>query len=414
MASRIVALLLATPLLLLLLGEGHARVNQVQLPKVAVSHPLAREVTDHTDFRGRVEPGELAEVHARLGGEVTAIAFKPGDVVKKGDLLFAFDPRPAQAALQKAEAEYERSQAGVLRAQADLTRLQRAVEKGGATRDEVVIATAAVADAEAARKATRAGVELARLHLDSTKILAPIAAKVSRPSVKVGSVVTAATPLVTLTASDVVHVPFEMDEWTALRLLRGGKGKKPVEFTVQVGLLDEADLPHRGRIDFSDLQFNPTTGTAQLRVTVPNPNGLFLPGLTAQVRLVEGKPYKAQLVSSRAFQNDAQGYYVLVVNAAGVVERRHVKIGRSQGALVPVTEGLKAEDLVIVNVAGMANFGRGGDATAVVGTTVDPEKMAMPERPLSSLGKGDWGRKGELDFGSAKGMKSKAKTKERP
>ncbi len=380
MFARFLALLLASSLLFVVLGPGHARVNQAQLPKVMVSQPIAREVTDHTDFQGRVEPSEAVEVRTRVAGEVTEVAFKPGQVVKKGDLLFRLDPRTHKAHLDKAEAEAEQAQAKVRRAAAEFARVKRIAETGAAAKEEVESAAAARADAEAALKGARAEVELARLKLESTRVTAPIAGRAGRPSVVAGAFVTAADHLVSVASTDPVHVTFDLDEGTALGLIRGAKGKRAADVPVQVGLLDEAGLPHRGHADLTGLQFNPGTGTAQGRVVLPNPDGLFLPGMTARVRLVEGKPYKALLVAYRAVLSDAQGSYVLVVNPAGVLERRYVTFGRRQGALLPVKGGLKAEDLVVIDFSTTAGRGRAGDPVPAVGTAVETEKVPMPER----------------------------------
>jgi multidrug efflux system membrane fusion protein len=336
---------------------------------------------------------------------VVAIAFKPGDTVKKGALLLQLDPRPYKAALEKAEAEAERAEAGVKRATAHLTRVKRVAETAPGGKEEVEIATVAQADAEAALKAARAGVELARLNLESTKVTSPISGRAGRPAVVPGSLVTAASHLVAVEAMDPVHVAFDIDEATALHLLRGKPGKKAAEVTAQVGLIDEVGLPHRCLPDFTGLRFDPSTGTARARVILPNTDGVFLPGLSATVRLVEGKPYKALMVSTRAILSDTQGLYVLVVNPGGVIERRQVKAGRQSGSLVPVKEGLKEADQVVLDLVSPTARMRGGDPLPVIGMSVDPQKVPMPERATRSASSLD--RPG---FRPAEGMrKGKAK-----
>jgi multidrug efflux system membrane fusion protein len=408
MASRFYALLFASPLLLVALGASYAQVNQAQLPRVTVSHPLAREVTDHTDFVGRVEPGESIPISARGAGEVVEVAFKPGTLVKKGDALFRLDSRMAKIALQKVEAEAERAQAIVRRATADLARVRRLADSGAVGKEEVESAAATLADAEASLKGARAGVELARLLLEQTTILAPIAGKAGRTNIVPGSLVTTGTSLVTLTSTDTVHIAFDIDQHTALRLLRLGKLKKGSEgLSAQVGLPDEGERRYQGVPDFSDLRFDSTTGTAHTRVTLPNADGLFLPGMSANVRLIEGKPYKALLVTSRAIQSDAKGYYVLVVNDVGVLVRRDVKFGRTQGgSLLPVTEGLKVEDQVVVTALSSSIGGPfGSEDSPTAGMAVESRKVAMPERPSKRGGFGDEG----WSTPKSKGTKGKMK-----
>jgi RND family efflux transporter MFP subunit len=409
MATRLLALALAVPLFLLALNAGRANYYQPALPKVLVSHPIPREVTDHTVYSGHVEPGESAAVSARAGGEVVSVHFKPGAAVKKGAVLFQLDDRRARAALAKADAEEERAAASVRRAAAELARQKHLAETGQVTKESLEAAAAGHAEAEAVRKSARASVELARLDLESTRVTAPIAGRVGRPAVAAGAVVQPGSRLAVVTSTDQVSVVFDIDEATALRLAQDGKGKRVTEIPAEVELLTVAGHPHKGTADLSHLEFNRGNGAAQVRVTLPNPDGLFLPGLSARVRLIEGKPYKAVMVTPYALQSDAQGHYVLVVGPGNVLERRYVKVGRQQGGLLPVRDGLKATDQVVVDSASPAARRRVDDAAPGVGTAVDPQKVEMPHRaPREAY---PWAERGfsPLERGSKGKMKGKVR-----
>jgi len=372
MTSRFCCLLLVSALLLLVDGS---RAQVADPPEVNVSQPLSRQVTDYEDFTGRVEPSESVELRARISGAVEKVAFRAGAAVKKGDLLFEIDSRTCQAELNKARAELERTEAQIKKAVADVEGAKKLLDSRVISQAEYARTITARDDAEASRRVARAALDLAQLKLDSTKVAAPINGTIGKPLVAVGGTVTAnTTALATIISTDPVRVAFDIDERTALRLSRvvsegKVKVKKDATYPVLVGLADEEGWPHRSKIDFADLRFGPQ-GTARREAVFANPDAIFLPGMFARVRLLEGEPYKALLVSIRAVGRESGESYLYVVTPKNVVERRAVKLGRQHGSLVAVKEGLTAADWVIVEHYRMIDRG----------TAVTPKKVPCRSR----------------------------------
>src|SRR5262249_38712806 len=155
------------------------------------------------------------------------------------------------------------------------------------------------------------------------------------------------TTLATLFSVDPLYVAFDLDERTLLRLrLKGGKEG---ELPVLMGLANEDSFPRRGKVDSVGVQVDPNTGTLRCRAVLPNPDGHFLPGMVVRVRLVTSAPHNALLVTEQAILTDQGQKFVYVVTDKNAVERRAVKLGSAQdGGLRVVTEGLKADEWVVV------------------------------------------------------------------
>lgn len=248
-------------------------------------------VVDRQDFAGRIEAAARVEVRARVTGHLLKILFQDGEAVKRGDVLFEIDPRLYQAELERAQAEAQRTEARLRRLSAELDRVKGLRKQGAASQDELDRVARERDEAAAAIQVARAGLEIARLHLSFTRVEAPMNGRVGRRLLDPGNLVRAdETALVTITAADPAYVVFEVDERTALRLRRGQAG---APLMVAVGLADEEGFPHAGKVDFTDTQVNPKTGTLTLRAVLPNKDRLLVPGQFARVRVSlprTGKP----------------------------------------------------------------------------------------------------------------------------
>jgi RND family efflux transporter MFP subunit len=369
------ALGLGLSCVLLTLGGGTiGQARSAGGAKVAVAHPVVRQVSDYEEFTGRIEPAESVEVRARVTGYVWRVVYKPGATVKQGDLLFEIDPRVQQAELKKAEAEVKAADARLMRVTADLDRAKVLMRgRGAISREEFNAIVAKQEETKAAADGARACLTLAQLNLSFTRINAPITGRISRPSQTVGNLVRGdRTPLATLVSVDPVHVAFEMAESTFLGLSRQARQGKAKAAPVQMRLADEEGYPHRGKLDYVDIRVKAATGTVRCQAVFANPDGLLLPGMFARVRVATSAPHKALLIAEQALLpfNSKRGESpaVLVVNAKGVVERRPVKLGARQGTLRVITKGLDTADQVVVE----------GLKDLRPGATVKPQKVAMP------------------------------------
>lgn len=321
------------------------------VPEVPIVRAVVRVVTDREDFTGRTEASIRVELRARVTGYLVKAAFQEGTEIKQGDLLFEIDPRPYQAELDKVEADGKLAKARLRladdaqkRAAAQLAQKIIGQEEFDRAAAERLLAAAQVQAAKARRA-------IAQLNLDFTRVRAPVGGRVGQRLVDPGNLVKAdETILATLVSRDPMYVYFDVDERSALRLLRSVREDKAKagNFPATIGLADEEGYSHRGVVDLTDNQVNPDTGTLRMRAVLPNKDRRLLPGLIARVRLTIGAPYKAVLVPEQAVMVEGEQRYVLVVNDKETIERRAVVLGPGRDGRRMVTRGLKADERVIV------------------------------------------------------------------
>jgi RND family efflux transporter MFP subunit len=257
----------------------------VDPPEVPVTRPAPREVTDHAVFTGRTAASRSVEVRPRVSGYLTKVAFKDGDEVKQGDLLFEIDPRPYQAELEKAQAGVAVAQARLQQADADYQRRKALSGRGGVSQEELDRAAGERVVAEAGLRAARAALDAARLTLGFAKVHAPMSGRIGRRLLDPGNLVKAdETPLATLVATGPLYVYFDVDERTL------AKGRLKAGLPVAVGLAGEDGYPHEGRIDFLDSRVDAAKGTVRVRAVLANPAGRLRPGQSARVRVAASEP----------------------------------------------------------------------------------------------------------------------------
>jgi RND family efflux transporter MFP subunit len=349
------------------------------LPQVTVSQPVARDVTEWDEYTGRLEAVESVEVRARVSGYLQSVHFTDGAVVKKGALLFVIDPRPYQAELDRAKAALEQANARFERTQKDFARAQQLVRSRAISQEEVDTRSADQREAQEAVQAARAALEAARLNVEFTQVKAPISGRISRHLVTEGNLINGGTGdstlLTTIVSLDPIYGYFEVDERSYLKytnLWRNGtNGTRPAarngKIPVYLGLANEMGFPHQGHLDFIDNRLDPNTGTMTGRAIFPNSDLALIPGLFARTRLPGSSRYEALLISDEAIGSDQTQRFVLVVNDQHTVEYRKVELGPLIDGLRVIRDGLKPEDWVIVN----------GVQRVRPGATVDPQQQAV-------------------------------------
>jgi RND family efflux transporter MFP subunit len=319
------------------------------------------------------------EVRPRVTGYIESVNFTEGSLVRKGDLLFVIDPRPYRAELSKAEAELTRATARVELAESDVARSEKLRQIKAVSQEEFDTRVNAAREARANVAAAVAAVDAARLNLEFTRVVAPIAGRISKAAVTAGNLVTGgsnqSTLLTTVVSVDPIYVTFEGDEQVYLKYhelaRRGDKQVGPS--SVQMGLANEQGYPHVGSFVFIDNQIDPRTGTIRARASFDNKDGYFTPGLFARVKLLGQDSFKAVLVDDRAVGTDQSQKFVYVVAADNKVAYRTVKVGRLTDGLRIITEGLQPGEQVVVN----------GLQRIRPGAVVAPQKVAMDAREAS-------------------------------
>lgn len=325
-------------------------------PEVAVVTVAPREVGLVTELPGRLEASRVAQVRARAAGIVQKRLFREGSDVRAGQPLFRIDPAPYAAASASAQAALMRAQANLGQASALARRYQPLVEANAISKQEYADAVAAEKAAEAEVAAARAAVQTAQINLGYASVTAPISGRIGRALVTEGALVGQgeATPLAVIQQIHPMYVNFTQPAADVLRLrqaLAQGRLKRAAGVDgalVRVVLEDGSEHPQPGKLLFSDLSVDPTSGQITLRAEVPNANGSLLPGLYVRVRLEQAKAGNAVLLPQQAVTRTEQGDTVMVVDAGGKVSPRKVQVGTAQAGQWVVLDGLKAGEQVIV------------------------------------------------------------------
>jgi membrane fusion protein (multidrug efflux system) len=309
-----------------------------------------------TELPGRVEPLRTAQVRARVNGVVLKRQFVEGSTVKAGQALFLIDPASYQAAVDSAAAQLARAQASLAQATATVERYRPLAEARAISQQDFVNAQATQKAAEADVAAGRAGVQTARISLGYAQVTAPIAGRIGRALVTEGALVSAteATQLALIQQTSSVYVNFTQSSSELLQLRKALASNQLRRLggdavAVSVLLEDGTELPRQGKLLFSDLSVDATSGQITLRAEVPNPDGLLLPGQYVRVRLAQAELPGGFLVPQQAVTRTAQGDTVLVVGEGNKPGPRPVTIRQAQNAQWLVTGGLKAGDRVIVD-----------------------------------------------------------------
>jgi multidrug efflux system membrane fusion protein len=353
--------------MLLAAGGGCQRAPAPVLPppaEVTVSQPVAQPVTESLEFTGTTAALESVDIRARVTGFLEKVHFQPRAKVNPGDVLFTIDPRPFQNALDQAKAAESSLKAQLAKAQWDLDKEEDLIARGAASQDELTTAITTRDSLAAQVGEAQARVSNAQLNLDFCTVTAPIHGRISRTLLDPGNLVAADnTVLASIVNDEDIYAYFNASERDVLTLREQARqqlvaeGKAPqsqpdiavVKPPVFLGLMTEDDCKHPGYIDYTAPALDPSTGTIQVRARFPNADGQLLAGLFVRLRTPLGAPRPALLVAERALGSDQGQRYVLVANAKNVVEYRPVKIGGRHDRLRVITDGLRADDWVIVN-----------------------------------------------------------------
>jgi membrane fusion protein (multidrug efflux system) len=326
-------------------------------PEVGTVVVTPRSVGLVTELPGRLEASRVAQVRARAAGILQKILFREGSEVKAGQQLFLIDPAPYKAAHDSAKATLARAQANLIQATALAERYKPLLDANAISKQDYTNATVAQKLAEADVEAGKALVQTAKINLDQASVTSPISGRIGRALVTEGALVGQGevTPLAVVQQIDPMFVNFTQSASDVMRLrqaLASGKLQRaPGAEAVVVRLLldDDTVYPISGRLLFSDLSVDPSTGQITLRAEVPNPQGRLLPGLYVRVRLEQAQAHDAILLPQQAVARSNEGDSVKVVGKDGLVSTRAVKVGSAQGNQWLVLDGLKSGELVMVD-----------------------------------------------------------------
>lgn len=299
---------------------------------------------------GTVEAEQSVQVRAQVSGVLQSIAFKEGDKVKAGQLLFQIDPRTFQAQYNQAVAALARDRAQLENARAQQQRLEPLLKREFITQQEYDVAVTSAKSLEATVQSGQAMVEQARIQLDYSRIAAPISGRTGQLAVRAGNLVVASgggAPLVTINSTDPVLVGFSIPE-RLLEDIRRYQNDKDMRIEI---LPDRAGAPvTAGKLVFVDNTVTPQTGTVLLKTRVDNAKEAIWPGQFVNVRIVLTIEPEAVVVPEVAVQPGQQGSFVYLIDGDSKVRVQPVKISRQIGSEVVIAEGVASGDHVITEI----------------------------------------------------------------
>jgi membrane fusion protein (multidrug efflux system) len=295
-----------------------------------------------TELAGRTNPYKTSDVRPQVNGILKALLFTEGGNVTAGQPLYQIDPAPYQAA-------YDNARAALATAKAKASRY-------GALLKVNAVAPQDYDDAEAAYKQALATTQTAAINLGFTKITAPISGRIGRSSVTQGALVTSdqTTALATIQRLDPIYVDITQSSTELLNLklaMEGGHltDSSPADARVTLQLDNGVQYNLEGKLQFSEVTVDPTTGTVTLRAIFPNPAGILLPGMFVRATVIEGVQNNAILAPQQGVSRDEKGDPTAeVVDAKGIARLRVLKTSRTIGDQWLVTDGLKPGDRLIV------------------------------------------------------------------
>lgn len=332
-------------------GGAHA-----QMPPAEVSVIVAQRqsVEQTVELSARTAAYQISEVRPQVSGIVQKRLFVEGSYVHAGQPLYQIDPNTYQATLDNAKAALNRQIANLNALKVKEGRYKQLVGTNAISKQDYDDIAAQVALAQADVDASRATLDNAKISLDYAIVRAPIAGQTGRSSVTAGALVTAnqADPLVTIQQLDPIYVDISQSSADLLRLrkqlndgqLAGANDSARVKLTLE----DGSTYPIEGRLAFSGVSVDPSSGSVTLRAIFDNPSHLLLPGMYSTAKLSQGINKNAFLIPQQSVTRTPQGQAtVLTVNAKGVVEPKIIQTAGTQGDKWIVTDGLQEGDRIV-------------------------------------------------------------------
>jgi len=327
---------------------------QIPVVPVSVERVNPTETRVWSEFSGRLNAVNYAEIRPEVSGRITEVHFRDGQIVRVGEVLFIIDPRPFEAAFAKAEANLASARTNAEYAQVELDRATTLVKSNAIAQRQYDERANAKRVADAAVQATEAELLQAKVDIDHAYVKAPITGRVSRPEITLGNLVESgpnAPVLTSIVSNDGIYADFDVDEQTYLTTVRSGAGEAEKEhrFPVQMSVQGENGRVYKGAIYSFDNRISTSSGTIRARARFDNADGSLVPGMFVSVKLGSSMKSDALLIPERAIGNDQNKKFVFVVGADSKAAYREVALGPQVGADRIVTSGLHPGERIIVD-----------------------------------------------------------------
>jgi membrane fusion protein (multidrug efflux system) len=320
-------------------------------PEVLVASPIRQDVPVSNEWVATTDGYVNAEIRPQVSGYIIKQDYKEGTLVHKGQVLFEIDPRPFQAALDRAKGELAQAEAQLRKSTMDVERDTPLVEQKAVAKEKLDAEIQARLAGQAAVEAGKAAVERAELDLGWTKVTSLVDGIAGIAEIQMGNLVGPLVRLTSVSQVDPIKVYFSISEQEYLRAKHISANAQPMDLfgaSPELILADGTVYPHKGQILLTDRQVDTNTGTIRLVAAFSNPGNVLRPGQYARVRIQTSKKKSALLVPQSAVKELQGGYQLALLGADKKATIRSVKAGQKLGKMWVIDEGLNPGDQVIV------------------------------------------------------------------
>ena len=338
---------------------------QPPLQPIDVAKVLVEPVQKWHVYTSRLESPEEVALMPRVSGVIERIAFKEGDEVKQGDLLFQLDERPFAAVVASLEAQILSADAALEQAKSEAKRATRLTERNAISTEQAQARTSTLHQRQAQLAALQAQLTSAQLDLEFTAIRSPINGVISRANITRGNNVLAGQSVLTsIVSNHEMYAYFDIDERTWNSSFSDVTAASKQQVVMQK--VGQQNFAHDGYINFIDNRINASTGTLRVRAIFEDSEQLRS-GSFARIKLAANAITKQIIIPERAIGTDLKNRFVLTVGENNVLVYKLVEVGERYGKLRAITSGLNKDDVIAVN----------GPARVGPGMPVNPTTVAI-------------------------------------
>ncbi|WP_047679554.1 MULTISPECIES: MdtA/MuxA family multidrug efflux RND transporter periplasmic adaptor subunit [Xenorhabdus] len=337
-------------------GEKSAQVSALQknshlIPPqpVQVATVKIESVPHYLGGLGTVQAADTVNVTSLVNGQLIALHFNEGQLVKKGDLLAEIDPRPFQVRLAKAQGQYVKDQAILADAKQNLARYQQLAKNKLITQQDLDKQFSLVRQYQAALKTDQADIDEQKLQLTYSRIIAPISGRVGLKRIDVGNYVSSGgeNPIVVITRINPIDVVFSLPENDLSTILKAQKSNK--ELAVIAWDRNNQLQLAQGKLLSIDNQIDVATGTIKMKAQFNNQDNALFPNQFVNIQIKVNTLNNAIVIPSAALQMSSEGYFVWMVDKDNKVSKHKVTIGLQNTELVVINNSLSVGDRVVTD-----------------------------------------------------------------
>ena len=355
-------------------SENSAQAQgQRPLQSIDVAKVLVKPVQNWHTYTTRIESPEEVALMPRVSGVINEIAFKEGDTVTEGDLLFQLDNRPFAAVVSSLEAQVMSAKAALEQAKSEAKRAIRLAERKAISTEQVESRESTLRQREAQVAALNAQLEAAMLDLEFTSIRAPINGVISRANITKGNnIIAGQSVLTSIVSNQRMYAYFDIDERTWNEAFNDVTAESKQKVVMQK--VGQREFNYTGYINFIDNRINPSTGTLRVRAVFEDVDHQLRTDSFARIKVAANAITEKVIVPARAIGTDLENNFILVVDADNVLQYRLVEVGERYGKLRAITSGLTEGDVIAVNGPARVGPGMPINPNAV---TIDSEGIAF-------------------------------------